>query len=117
MKAQRSPQTHVSSVPMTPTPAETPMFDAMQTASASGERLLRLHQEAIRFVNQRFNANLATLQRLGESKSLPEFLDCQREWLAEAAQAYGEEWSRCAELMAGAAIKTSSKKADAEVIR
>jgi hypothetical protein len=70
-----------------------------QKVSALGERILKLQQEGIRFMGERFEDNMKTLQCLSSCKSFPDLLAAQQKWFAETAQAYGEEWSRFSELM------------------
>lgn len=70
-----------------------------KNVSAFGERVLKLQQEGIRFMGERFEDNVKTLQRLSSCKSFPDLLAAQQKWFAETAQAYGEEWSRCSDLL------------------
>jgi hypothetical protein len=73
-----------------------------KNVSAFGERIWKLQQESIRFLGERFEDNMKAMQRLTACRSLPDVLAAQQKWFAEAAQAYGEEWSRCADLMTDA---------------
>lgn len=67
--------------------------------SGFGERLLKLQEESLRFMGERFEGNMKAMQRLTACRTLPDVLAAQQKWFAETAQAYGEEWSRCADLM------------------
>lgn len=99
MKAHRSH--HISQAPASetsPFPPQTQLADLGKNASAFGERVWKFQQEGARFIGERFEDNMKALQRLSACKSLPDLLAAQQRWFAETAQAYGEEWTRCADL-------------------
>jgi hypothetical protein len=96
-KPQHPSQTTASEI--FPFPQQEQLTDFGKNASAFGERMLKLQHEGARFVGERFEDNMKTLQRLSACRSLPDLLAAQQRWFSETAQAYGKEWSRCADLV------------------
>jgi hypothetical protein len=98
MKSHNLPTPRLRAENIFPFP-QAPLPDFARNISAFGERMWKLQQESVRFMGERFEDNMKTLQRLTACKTLPDLLAAQQKWFADTAQAYGKEWGRCADMM------------------
>jgi hypothetical protein len=64
-----------------------------------GESWRILHDENTKFVKQRMSDNMKTFERIVASRTPPEFFAAQQKWFEETARAYGDHWTKCAQLV------------------
>jgi hypothetical protein len=72
-----------------------PILDLAIAVSEAQLKAWQAYQvEGTRFVAKRLRANLELLRALGHCTDIPAIGECQRCWLSDLRQDYGEEWGR-----------------------